>query len=67
MLLVLMPFPALVIYIGFSLNLFTTLSVASLFVFRRRPGWRRLQTVSFAFPLIPCLFLAVTPPVATGA
>jgi len=59
-LLVLMPFPALVIYIGFTLNLFATLSVASLFIFRRRPGWRRLQTVSFAFPLIPCLFLAVS-------
>ncbi len=59
-LLVLMPFPALVIYIGFSLNLFATLSVGSLFVFRRRAGWRRLQSVSFAFPLIPCLFLAVS-------
>jgi APA family basic amino acid/polyamine antiporter len=60
MLLVLMPFPALVIYIGFSLNLFATLAVASLFLFRRRPGWRRLRSVSFAFPLIPCLFLAVS-------
>jgi len=60
MLLVLIPFPALVVYIGFSLNFFAALSVASLFVFRRRPEWRRLRSVSFAFPLIPCLFLAVS-------
>src|SRR5262249_40391408 len=30
------PFPELVTYIGFSLTLFTVLSVASLFVFRKR-------------------------------
>jgi APA family basic amino acid/polyamine antiporter len=57
---VLMPFPALVTYIGFSLNLFATLAVGALFIFRGRAGWRRLQTVSFGFPLIPCLFLAVS-------
>jgi APA family basic amino acid/polyamine antiporter len=60
MLFVLMPFPALVTYIGFSLNLFATLAVGALFIFRRRAGWRRLQSVSFGFPLIPCLFLAVS-------
>lgn len=60
MLLVLMPFPALVIYIGFTLNVFATLAVSSLFLFRRRPGWRRLPIVSVGFPLIPCLFLAVS-------
>jgi APA family basic amino acid/polyamine antiporter len=53
------PFPQLVVYIGFTLNLFAVLSVASLFVFRRRAGWRTLKAVSFAYPLIPCLFIAV--------
>jgi len=58
-LLVFTPFPQLVIYIGFTLSLFTAMSVASLFHFRRRPGWKRLRIVSFAYPLIPCLFVAV--------
>lgn len=53
------PFPQLVVYIGFTLNLFAVLSVASLFLFRRRPGWRTLKAVSFAYPLIPCLFIAI--------
>ena len=58
-LLALTPFPQLVVYIGFTLNLFAVLSVASLFRFRRQPGWRRLGIVSFAYPLIPSLFIAV--------
>jgi basic amino acid/polyamine antiporter, APA family len=57
-LLILTPFPQLVIYIGFTLSVFTAMAVASLFHFRRRPGWRRLPTVSFAYPLLPCLFIA---------
>lgn len=58
MLMTLTPFPELVIYIGMSLTLFTVLSVASLFVFRRRnPGWQRLRAVSFAFPLIPLAYV----------
>jgi APA family basic amino acid/polyamine antiporter len=59
MLLTVTPFPQLVIYIAFSLTFFTVMSVASLFVFRRRPGWRRLAAVSVAFPLIPVAFIAV--------
>src|SRR5215470_5498615 len=59
MLMTLTPFPQLVVYIGFSLTCFTVLSVASLFVFRRRPGWQRLRAVSFAYPLIPALYLLV--------
>jgi APA family basic amino acid/polyamine antiporter len=59
MLLVFTPFPQLVIYIGFTLNLFAVMSVASLFVVRRRPEWQRLAAVSFAYPLIPCLFITV--------
>lgn len=53
------PFPQLVQYIGFSLNMFATLAVASLFVFRRRPGWQKLPSVSFAFPLVPAVFIVV--------
>jgi len=59
MLLTVTPFPRLVIYIAFSLTFFTVMSVASLFVFRRRPGWRRLAAVGVAFPLIPVAFIAV--------
>lgn len=46
-------------YIGFTLNFFAGMSVASLFIFRRRPGWRRLKVVSFAWPLIPVFFVLV--------
>ena len=54
------PFPGLVIYIGMSLTLFTVLSVASLFVFRkRRAGWQRLRAVDFAWPLLPVAYIAV--------
>ena len=54
------PFPQLVIYIGMSLTLFTVLSVASLFVFRRkRPDWQRLRAVEFAWPLIPVAYVIV--------
>jgi APA family basic amino acid/polyamine antiporter len=54
------PFPQLVIYIGMSLTLFTVLSVASLFVFRkRRAGWQRLWAVDFAWPLLPVSYILV--------
>ena len=53
------PFPELVVYIGFSLTLFTVLSVASLFVFRRRSGWQRLKALEFAWPLIPASYILV--------
>jgi len=58
-LMTLTPFPQLVLYIGFTLNFFAVMSVASLFAFRRRPGWRRLTAVSFAWPLVPVLFILV--------
>ena len=51
------PFPSLLFYVGFTLNFFASMSVASLFVFRRRPGWRKLGVVSFAYPLVPAIFL----------
>jgi APA family basic amino acid/polyamine antiporter len=49
----------LVIYIGFTLNAFAVMSVASLLIFRRREGWQKLRVVSFAYPLIPAVFLLV--------
>jgi basic amino acid/polyamine antiporter, APA family len=59
MLMTLTPFPQLVIYIGFTLNVFAVMSVASLMIFRRRKGWQKLRVVSFAYPLIPITFLLV--------
>jgi len=53
------PFPDLLIYIGFTLNIFAVMSVASLFVFRKRPGWQKLPVVSFAWPAAPMLFILV--------
>ena len=41
------------------LNFFAVLSVSSLFIFRRRPEWQKLRVVSFAWPLLPVLFLLV--------
>jgi APA family basic amino acid/polyamine antiporter len=57
MLMTVTPFPQLVYYIGFSLTFFTVMSVASLFIFRRRPGWQKLRPVSFCFPAIPLAYI----------
>ncbi len=59
MLMTLSPFVDLLLYIGFLLNFFAVLSVASLFIFRKRAGWRKLAVVSFAYPLVPVFFIAV--------
>jgi APA family basic amino acid/polyamine antiporter len=59
MLMTLTPFPDLVLFIGFLLNFFATITVSTLFVYRRRPGWQQLPVVSFAFPLVPLLFMVV--------
>ncbi len=59
MLMTLTPFPQLVIYIGFTLNVFAVMSVAALMIFRRRAGWQKLRVVSFAYPSIPVAFLLV--------
>ena len=53
------PFVNLMFYIGFTLNFFAVMSVASIFVFRRRPGWTKLPVVNFAYPLTPVLFIVV--------
>jgi len=58
-LMTLTPFPQLMIFIGFSLTVFTVLSVASLFVFRRSQEWQKLRVVSFCFPLIPAAYILV--------
>ena len=58
-LMTLTPFPQLVVYIGFSLTVFTVLAVASIFVFRRRPEWQRLPALDFLFPLIPAAYILV--------
>lgn len=59
MLMTLTPFPQLMVYIGLTLTFFTVVSVASLFVFRRRPDWQRLRPLNFAFPLIPLAYILV--------
>jgi len=53
------PFAQLFFYIGITLNFFAALAVASLFRFRRQPGWQKLAVVNFAYPLFPALFLIV--------
>ncbi len=57
MLMTLINFGNLMVYIGYLLNLFAMLAVASLFWLRRRPDWQKLGVVSFAFPLVPLLFV----------
>jgi APA family basic amino acid/polyamine antiporter len=57
MLMTLTPFPDLILYIGFSLTVFTALSAASLFLFRRRPHWQKLPALNFAWPLIPAAYV----------
>jgi APA family basic amino acid/polyamine antiporter len=59
MLMTLSPFLNLLLYIGLLLNFFAVMSVASLFVFRRRQGWRKLAVVNFAYPVLPIFFVAV--------
>jgi APA family basic amino acid/polyamine antiporter len=48
---------SLIQYVGFTLYLFTALSVLALFKFRRRAGWKRSKWVSFAYPLIPLVYV----------
>lgn len=59
MLMTLTPFPQLMMYIGLTLTFFTVVSVASLFVFRRRADWQKLRAVSFCYPLIPVAYIVV--------
>ena len=52
-------FESLVYYIGFTLSLFSALSVLALFKFRKRPSWKKLPWVSFGYPLLPALYTVV--------
>src|SRR5262245_6446469 len=52
-------FQSLINYIGFTLYLFSSLSVLALFKFRRRPTWKRSRWVSIAYPLIPLAYVAM--------
>lgn len=53
------PFINLLMYIGITLNFSAVMSVCSLLIFRRRPGWRKLRAVSFLYPTIPVFFILV--------
>jgi APA family basic amino acid/polyamine antiporter len=59
MLMTMTTLPSLFFFIGFTLNFFALMSVAALFRFRRRPGWRRMEAVSIAWPLLPVIFLTL--------
>jgi APA family basic amino acid/polyamine antiporter len=60
-LMTLTPFPQLFMYIGMTLSFTAALAVASLFVFRRRhPDWQKLKVVSFAWPLVPLVFILMS-------
>jgi APA family basic amino acid/polyamine antiporter len=52
-------FQSLANYIGFTLFLFSALSVLALFKFRRRPDWKRSRWVSLGYPLIPLAYVAM--------
>lgn len=52
-------FESLLYYIGFTLWLFSAIAVAGIFKLRKRPGWRKLASVDFAYPLLPALYVGV--------
>ncbi len=61
LLLVVMPtFRSLVFYIGFTLYLFTALSILALFKFRRRPGWRHFALLDRMYPWLPLVYVAMS-------
>lgn len=50
---------SLINYIGFTLYLFTALSVLAVFRFRRRSGWKRSRWVSVGYPIIPLAYVSM--------
>lgn len=52
-------FESLVYYIGFTLFLFSALSVLALFKFRKRAGWKRSRWVDIGYPLIPAVYVSM--------
>ena len=59
-LIVLPTFRGLIVYIGFTLYLFTALSVLALFKFRRRPGWKRFAWLDRTYPSVPILYIVMS-------
>jgi APA family basic amino acid/polyamine antiporter len=53
-------FASLVQYIGFSLWLFTLMSVLGLLRLRHRPGWKKLPAANVLFPLIPGIYIVMS-------
>ena len=50
-------FESLITYVGFALVLSAALAAAGILRLRRRPEWKRLSAVSWAYPLVPLLFI----------
>jgi APA family basic amino acid/polyamine antiporter len=53
-------FESLIYYIGFALIFFAALAVAGLVRLRYRTPWRKLAVVSWAYPLIPFVFISTS-------
>jgi APA family basic amino acid/polyamine antiporter len=53
-------FESLLYYIGFALVLFAALAVAGMVRLRKRPAWKRLGAVSWAYPLAPTVFIGAS-------
>jgi len=53
-------FERLIYYIGFALILFAALATTGIFRLRGRPGWKRLAAISWAYPLVPVVFVGAS-------
>jgi APA family basic amino acid/polyamine antiporter len=53
-------FEKLIYYIGFALILFAAMATAGVLRMRRRPGWKKLQIISWYYPVAPLLFVLVS-------
>jgi APA family basic amino acid/polyamine antiporter len=53
-------FERLAYYIGFTLFLFSAMSVLALFKFRRRAGWKPSRWVDVAYPAIPLTYVVMS-------
>jgi APA family basic amino acid/polyamine antiporter len=51
------PLPNLMLFVGFTLNIFAVITVTTIFVHRKRPNWQRLKIVNFLYPLFPMIFI----------
>lgn len=53
-------FRSLVFYIGFTLYLFTALSVLAIFKFRRRDGWIHFRWLDRTYPWLPLIYVGMS-------